>query len=383
MRFEHERIDDNPPCGRLGFCLTTDLTGNGRPDVVVGGMGAAKPVTVLGKRIKLSLLPAIGAAIERLESNVFWYENPGWERHEVVHCPDLSVGGSLGDLTGTGRPDLVVGRNANTELYWFEVPQDPRTPWTQHLITDAFRKYHDTAIADVDGDGDPEVVVCSQRSETVCYFDIPEDPRVSPWPDNCLHVVAEGLNVEGLAVADLDDDGVPEIVAGPNVFRRGADGDWERERLGDDWEWTRVAITDLDDDDDPEIVLTEGDLPYQGNRLGRVGVFDPPDWDVTVLDDDLFCPHTVQAADFNRDGRPDLLVGEMGLGDNDDDARLFIYRNRGAGLDGWSGFERIEIGQGVPTHEAKSVDLTGDGSLDVVGKSYGPDVHVDAWIQQP
>ena len=376
VHFEHERIDDDPPCGRLGFCLTTDLTGNGRPDVIVGGMGATKPVDVFGKRIKLRLLPVVGSIVERLESNVFWYENPGWERHDVARAPDLSVGGSLGDLTGDGTPELVAGQNMGSELYWFEIPSDPRRTWTRHLITDRFQKYHDTAIADVDDDGEPEVVILSQQSATVCYYDVPEDPRVSPWPDDHLHVLAEDLNVEGVAVTDLDDDGRTEIVAGPNVFRRSADeSGWERETLGDGWEWTRVGIADLDDDGDLEIVLTEGDLPYQGDRMGRVGVFDPPDWSVTVLDDDLYCPHTIQIADFDGNGRPDLLVAEMGLGENDT-PRMFVYRNHE------DGFERVEVDRGVPTHEAKAVDLTGDGSLDVVGKSYTPDHHVDVWYRR-
>jgi hypothetical protein len=40
------------------------------------------------------------------------------------------------------------------------------------------------------------------------------------------------------------------------------------------------------------------------------------------------------------------------------------------------------LSSGVPTHEAKLVDLDGDGTLDVVGKSYGPERHVDAWYNE-
>ncbi|WP_418285026.1 FG-GAP repeat domain-containing protein [Halorubrum sp. DTA46] len=376
MDFQHQRIDDNPPCGRLGFCLTPDLTGNGRPDVLVGGMGSTKPVDVFGKEIKLRLLPVVGSLIKRLEYNVFWYENPGWERHDVAQAPGLSVGASIGDIDGDGSQELVVGQNNRSELYWFDIPPNPRQPWERHLITDDFRKYHDTAIADVDDDGDPEVVILSQRSETVCYYDVPPDPMVSPWPDSSRHVVADGLNVEGVAVTDLDGDGTTELVAGPNVFRRdGSTGDWDRERLGDDWEWTRVAVADLDGDAEREIALTEGDLPYHGDRRGRVGVFDPPNWSVTTLDDDLYNPHTLQIADFDDDGRPDLLVAEMET-DGTDQPRMFVYRNTD------EGFDRVEIDRGVATHEAKAVDLTGDGSIDVVGKSYGPDCHVDVWYRQ-
>jgi hypothetical protein len=160
MRFRHERIDDYPPAGRMTFCLTEDLTGNGRPDVLVGAMGGKPTVTLplVGKRLFLPELPLLDDLIGRLEVNVFWYETPGagggeWTRHEIGRAPNLSVGGAFGDLTSDGRSDLVTGQNLDSELSWFEQPSDPRGPWTRRLITDEFRKYHDVAVTDVDVEG--------------------------------------------------------------------------------------------------------------------------------------------------------------------------------------------------------------------------------------
>lgn len=376
MHFEHVRIDDRPPCGRLGFCLTPDLTGNGTPDVLVGGMGREGRVNVLGKQLKLRQLPFVEGIYERRESNVFWYENPGWERHDVASIPDLSVGGSFGDIDGDGQIELVVGENTGSTLYWFDPPENPRHPWTPHVITDKFEKYHDTLIDDIDGDGADEVVILSQQSKIVCYYDIPEDPTITPWPDSHLHIIAEDLLVEGAAIGDLTGDDIPELVAGPNVFSRNGSENWVRRQLGDDWFWTRIALGDLDGDGDLEIVISEGDLPYQGNRYGRVGIIDTTSWETTILDAGLFCPHTVQLADLDRSGRLDIIVGEMSLGEHEN-PRIFRYRNTGAGE-----FIREELASGIPTHEAKVVDLNGDGKLDIVGKSYGPETHVDAWIQQ-
>lgn len=45
-RFRHEVIDADPPCGKLGFCLTEDLTGNGRPDVAGKSCGTNHHVDV-------------------------------------------------------------------------------------------------------------------------------------------------------------------------------------------------------------------------------------------------------------------------------------------------------------------------------------------------
>lgn len=374
MEFGHIRIDDRPPCGRLAFCLPHDLTGNGLPDVIVGGLGDTRETTMLGKRLQLRYLPVAGQVIKRLEVNVFWYENPGWKRHEVARSPDLGVGASLIDLTGNGRSDLIVGQNLGHELYWFEQPSDPRDRWTRSLITDEFQKYHDTAIGDVDDDGEPELVVLSQRSETVFYYDIPDDPHRSPWPASARHTIAEGIEVEGAAIVDFDDDGRTELLAGPNVFSR-RNGRWDRDRIASGWEWTRLAVADLDGDGTQEVVLAEGDRPYHDGQPGRLGIFRPPDWTPAILADSLSNPHSLQVADFTGSGRPDIYVAEMGLGTNDEPVHL-LFVNQGEGR-----FDRQVIATGVPTHEAKAVDLTGDGRLDIVGKSYTPHHHVDAWLR--
>jgi hypothetical protein len=378
MQFEHQRIDDTPPAERMAFCLTPDLTGNGRPDVLVGALGANRwvDVPVIDISANLRDVPYVDSLLALAETNVFWYENPGWERHDVARAPDLSVGGSLGDLTGNGRPDLVAGQNLHSELYWFEPPADPRERWTRRLITDDFEKYHDTAVADVDDDGEPEVVFLSQNSAVVGYYDLPDRPRQEPWPRANRRIIAEDLDVEGVAVADVDGDGRTELLAGPNVFSRTGDG-WERTRLAEGWGWTRLTLADLDGDGETEIVVAEGDVPYMADRPARLGVFDPPDWELTVLREDLYNPHTVATADFDGSGHPDIYVAEMGL-DGYEDPTHYILANPG---DGSLAFETHVIERGVPTHEATVADVNADGRPDIVGKGYA-DSHVDVWYNR-
>lgn len=377
LQFDHECIDDNPPAAQMSFCLTTDLTGNGRPDVIVGAVGRKSPVDIpiLNKRIYLGKLAGTREIIDRLEWNVFWYENPGWERHDVAKSPELSVGAALGDINDDGRPELVTGQNVDQyELYWFEQAADPRDRWTRRLITDEFEKYHDVTVADVDDDGDVEVLALSQESETIFYYDVPEDPKPEPWPVSNRHVIATNISVEGVQVLDIDDDGQTEVVAGTNVFHRSEDETWEREVVAEGWEWTRIVAVDIDDDGEKELVVAEGDLPYQDDRRARLGIFDPPEWDLTVLHDNLSNPHSLQVADLDEDGRSDVFVAEMGL-ETDHEPRQFVFWNQGDGT-----FDPDVVTSGVPTHEAKVVDLNDDGRLDIVGKGYAHRT-VDVWYQ--
>jgi hypothetical protein len=339
-------------------------------------MGDPWRVSLFGRQIPLRGKPVVGDVLRRFESNLFWYENPGWKRHDMADVEQLDVALATGDITGDGRPNVVAGQGINfNDLYWFESPEDPRDEWTKFLVTDDFEKYHDVVVADVDGDGEVEVVATSQKSEVVFYYDVPEDPRREPWPASHRHVVADDIHVEGLQVTDLNGDGDPELLAGPNVFRR-VDGTWERERIAEGWEWTRTAVADVDGDGEAEVVLAEGDRPEADGRPGRVGWFDPPDWTPTVLANDLFCPHSLQLADFTGNDLPDVYVAEMGLGENDEPKHL-LFENLGDGS-----FQRNRILTTAPTHEAKVVDLNGDGKFDIIGKSYTPNHHVDVWYNE-
>jgi hypothetical protein len=379
LEFRHERVDSNPPSGRLTFCLATDLTGNGRDDVVVGGMGSRHSVYVDGKATRIPSLAGVKDRLGFPESNLFWYENPGWERHEISADQRLGVGHALADIDGDGRLDIVAGSPIHfNEVYWFRQPADPREEWERYTVADDYEKYHDLTVADVDDDGRPELLGLSQRGDTAFYLDVPADSTQSPWPAACHHVVDDDISIEGLAVLDVDGDGRTEIVAGTNVYhRRDAAGeDWEREPILPGWDDVRVETGDLDGDGRPEVVFAEGDSPTYGTHMGRVAWCDPADWEPHFLDEGLFCPHSLEVADFTGDGRLDVFVGEAGLGENGTPT-MSVFVNGGNGR-----FDKRVVSRGVSTHEAKVADLTGDGRADLVGKSYTPDHHVDAWYNE-
>ncbi len=346
LRFRHEVIDPDPAGSHHDITLLADLNGDGLRDIIIG--------------------------CKEGDFHLFWYENPSWERHVMAVAPNLEAGGVVFDLNGDGRLDIVAGQQiGGNELYWFEGPPDPRDAWTKHVIEDRFEKYHDQAVGDVDGDGEPEIVALSQRSQVLVYYDIPDDPRVSPWPRECCHTVAEGLvEVEGLVVVDIDGDAVTEIIAGPNVFRPGASPRqlWQREILPADFEKCRVAVADLTGDGKLDLVLCEGE-----SHPGRLAWCSAPCWQPRMLREDLFHPHSLEIADFNGDGLPDIFVAEMGLGRNDD-PKMLIYLNHGEGE-----FEEVLVHHGTPTHEAKAADMNGNGRPDIVGKPYMPEKHIDVW----
>ena len=109
---------------------------------------------------------------------------------------------------------------------------------------------------------------------------------------------------------------------------------------------------------------------------GKLAICHGPEWEPRLLRDDLFHPHSLEIADFDGDGRPDIFVAEMGLGRNPD-PRMMILVNQGNGE-----FEENVFQTGIPVHEAKAADLTGNGLPDIVGKPYDPERHVDVWFNE-
>ncbi|MBE3132369.1 MAG: VCBS repeat-containing protein [Acidobacteria bacterium] len=346
LTFRHETIDADPPGAQHAIALVADLNADGRPDVIVG--------------------------CKRGSANLFWYENPSWARHDMAAAPNLEAGGLVFDVNGDGRPDVVAGQQAGgRELYWFECPADPKGPWSKHVLENRFEQYQGLAAADVDADGKTELVVLAPRSGVLVYYDVPDDPRVSPWPPSCMYEVAKGLEgVEGLAVLDTDGDKQVEIIAGTTLYRRlPKDGTWKGESFAADYKTPRVAGADLDGDSRVELVVCES-----GVSRGRLAWCKPPSWTPHPLRDDLFHASSLAVTDFDGDGLPDIFVGESGLGRNEA-PRLLLYRNLGRGR-----FDETVISRGIPTHEAKVADLNGDGKPDIVGKPYEPERHVDVWF---
>ena len=124
------------------------------------------------------------------------------------------------------------------------------------------------AVADIDNDGLPEIVVSKQTGELICF----EHDGTYKWTGS---VVVGRL---GVAIADLDRDGVPEIIASNRVFNNDGSLRWTGAGSGS----YVSAVADLDLDGRPEVVTggsafhCDGSLYWSSSPAGRcaVGNFD-------------------------------------------------------------------------------------------------------------
>jgi hypothetical protein len=95
---------------------------------------------------------------------VAWYENPTWERHVVIAKTPQIVNQAMADIDGDGIPEIAFESSfamqaANSEgVVWLARHQgDPREPWKVEQI-DKFPTSHHIAWADLDGTGKKELI---------------------------------------------------------------------------------------------------------------------------------------------------------------------------------------------------------------------------------
>jgi hypothetical protein len=274
-----------------------------------------------------------------------------------------------GDFDGDGDADGVVG-GADLRLY---VSNGAARTFQEELILrsddDTQQWTTDIAVADVDADGDLDIVGADEGgTQNVQWIENPRialapsvpaaDSGVSAW---AMHIIGtHGSWAHDIEVGAIDGvAGVDVVTLGNGFFKihfQDAGGQWTTVDFGQHATDGSPAIADIDGDGDNDIFVQGGWIrnPPTGRRNPANWTFFP------ITNSDPGDGPATTAVDIDRDGRMDLVTCRQ----HDDGGALAWYKNpANPTVASWT---RTVIAASAGSHHLRVADFDGDSRPDLL-----------------
>ncbi len=364
-------------------------------DIEVPNAGVQQTATALFDINKDGLNDFIIAERSQAPALVMYLRTAGgWDRYIVeAEALPIEAGPAVADIDGDGDLDVVFGGDyRSNQVWWWENPFpnfDPNVPWKRRLIKNGgANKHHDQLFGDFNGDGREELVFWNQNARTLFHAEIPDDVKnVDVWELTPIYTYSN--------VSEPPQRGTYPSWKGVNEHE---------------------GLTKIDIDGDGVLDIVGGGRWFK-HVEGKT-------FEVNVIDD-TYAFSRAAAGDFVEGGRPEvffvvgdgraplvmyerqddrwvdkILIDEVQDGHSIDvldfngdghldlflaEMRLGDYSNPKTRIllgDGRGRFDILVVHTGFGLHESRIADLDGDGDYDILGKPYTwAAPRLDIWLQ--
>ncbi len=306
-------------------------------------------------------LDAIG---ETFPSIIKWYENDGTGDFGPEHTIDLlssfTYFTAAADIDGDGDVDMLTTESGTDGVYWFANDGSGNFGPEQTIALGVDGANHCTA-ADLDGDGDQDVLSAAFNENTIAWYENDGAGNFGPQ-----QIISSFTNyAKCVASADLDGDGDLDVLSASSIdskiawYKNNGDGGFGPEIVISTtayWAWT-VSTGDADGDGDLDVFSTS----WGGDKIAWYENLAPGFGPQKVLTVSARTTTATLTADLDGDNDPDVLVG---IGDS----RIAWYENLGGGL---TGPQQEITSQLDDLQDLRTADLDGDGDQDLLSATYG------------
>ena len=320
-----------------------------------------------------------------VDDKIAWYENdggspPAFTERVISTTARNSTSVFATDVDGDGDTDVLsASPGTYNKIAWYENNGGSPPTFTERMISTIARNSDSVFAADVDGDGDTDVLSASQGADRISWY---ESDGGSP-PTFNERVITEDPDgpggVEGFAngarsvfATDVDGDGDTDVLSASLFDHRIA---WYESDGGSPPAFTERVIsttanhaisvfaTDVDGDGDTDVLsasFVDSKIAWYASDGGS-----PPTFTERVVSTAADAAFSVFATDVDGDGDIDVLSASR------DDHKIAWYESDGGSPPTFT--ERVISTAAARAFSVFATDLDGDGDTDVLSASWADD----------
>ncbi|HEV2831773.1 MAG TPA: FG-GAP-like repeat-containing protein, partial [Hanamia sp.] len=275
---------------------TSDLDGDGKPDVVIANSYNTASVSVYRNT-------SVGATIS-FASKIDYAADDG--PYNVA----------IGDIDGDGKPDLLLANNGSNVVSFYKNTGNPgNISFAARVDFAAGTNPYSVALSDLDGDGKSDLVVTTQGSSSALSVmkNTTDSGKVS-FDSPVNYATSAGLFI--VSIGDLDGDGLPDLAAASsssnsvvvlkNVSTHGNLSFYSASRFTTGTYPVCVAMADIDGDGKPDLVTSNqqsNNISLLRNTSSSANISFETHVDYAAGANPIF----VAIGDLDGDGRPDIV----------------------------------------------------------------------------